>query len=105
AVNVKCLETINGRIAALQEETEPEPILENTVLGPDGSFSLTREAINNAEISANRRDIYQTNSVEELSQHRQNLSNEQQQLRAAIKEEEQSQPTDEDYATGRRYQS
>ena len=103
AVNVKCLETINGRIAALQDKTEPEPTLDNTVLGPAGSFSLTREAIDNAEIPANQKGSYQCNSVGELSQRRQNLSNEQQQLRAAIKEEQQSQQADDDYATGRRY--
>lgn len=102
AVNVKCLEMVNGRLGT-NAETSSEPAFENAVLGPDSSFDLTREAIDNAKISADEEEMYQACSIDELVQHRQKLSIAQQELRAAIREEQQSHRADDDYATGRRY--
>lgn len=104
AVNVKSLEVVNKRINALGDTTKSMDVTEdNIILGQDASFALTREAIDDAEIPADQKETYESSSSEELSQHRQRLSNGQQELRAAIREEQQSQRADDDYAAGRRY--
>lgn len=108
AANVKCLQAVKGRVAALENKPDSEAdfansLNENVILGPDESFSLSREKIDSSELPASERKMYEACSVERLSQLRQSLSDEQRDLRATIRDEQQSQQADEDYATGRRY--
>ncbi|EAW21997.1 ubiquitin C-terminal hydrolase 37 [Aspergillus fischeri NRRL 181] len=110
AVNVKCLEAVNRWLASREEaeETCPGPespvsLLENTILGPDSSFNLTRHRIDTVIIPPEREVQYAKASAEELRQHRYWLSNEQRELRASILEEQQSHRADDNYATGRRF--
>lgn len=107
AVNVKCLEIVNERLDSNgeidSESALATTIVENTVLGPDASFGLTKEAIDKAVIPTDQAEEYGTCSVDELLQHRQKLSLAQQELRAAIREEQQSHRADDEYALGRRY--
>lgn len=108
AANVKCLQAVNGRIVALESTPDSETdfanyLGENTILGPDESFSLSKDKIDSSELPATQREIYEACSVEKLNQHRQSLSDEQRDLRATVRDEQQSQQADKDYATGRRY--
>ncbi|ODM18330.1 hypothetical protein SI65_06201 [Aspergillus cristatus] len=104
AVNVKSLELVNKRLGGTtNSETAAANGEDNTILGPDASLSLTREAIDHAEIPANQKEAYESCSPEELNQFHQKLSEEQQDLRAAIRLERESEHADDDYAAGRRY--
>ncbi|GKZ29683.1 hypothetical protein AbraIFM66950_006085 [Aspergillus brasiliensis] len=109
AANVKSLEIVQGRLSSAQEisvdlgSTLADSMHENTILGPDESYTLTRKVIDQVTIHETQEREYQTCSVEELIQHWQTLGRAQQNLRAAIREEQQSQQADEDYAEGRRY--
>lgn len=108
ATNVKCLQAVKRHIAALESTPESETdfansLGESTILGSDESFSLSKDKIDSSELPATQREIYKACSVEKLSQHRQSLSDEQRGLRATVRDEQQSQQADEDYATGRRY--
>ena len=110
AANVKHLQAVNERTTALKEEGKPDSetgvadsLNENTIWGSDPSYCLTQEKLDNTELPANPREMYQTCSADETNQHRQHLSDEQRDLRATIRDEQQTQQADEDYATGRRY--
>ncbi|KAF7161682.1 hypothetical protein CNMCM6106_008835 [Aspergillus hiratsukae] len=110
AINVKCLESVNRWLASREEAEEvcsgpecPASLLENTILGPESTYNLTRHRIDGAIIPPEREVQYEKASVEELRQHRYRLSNEQRELRASILEEQQSHRADDDYATGRRF--
>ncbi|EHA20126.1 hypothetical protein ASPNIDRAFT_178797 [Aspergillus niger ATCC 1015] len=109
ATNVKSLEIIQERLSSIHESsidlesTLADSVSENTILGPDESYTLTRESIDQVTVHKTQEREYQTCSVEELIHHRQRLGHAQQDLRAAIREEQQSQQVDEDYAEGRRY--
>lgn len=78
-------------------------VLENILLDADASYSLTQESIDHAVITAGEEERYQNSSIDELVQHLQKLSERQIELRASIKEEQQSRQADDDYAAGRRY--
>jgi len=104
AVNVKSLGLVNKRLGSTtNSETAAADGEDNTILGPDASLSLTREAIDHAEIPANQKEAYECCSPEELNQFQRKLSEEQQDLRAAIRLEQESEHADDDYAAGRRY--
>ncbi|RMJ25554.1 ubiquitin carboxyl-terminal hydrolase [Aspergillus sp. HF37] len=107
AVNVKCLRLVRELIDAHEEgSSTAEPaasLLENTILGPDASYALTQDNIGEAVIAADQREEYQACSIDALIQHLQKLSGNQLELRASIKEEQQSNQADDDYAAGRRY--
>lgn len=110
AGNVKHLQAVNKRMMSLKEESSSNPetgatdsIDENTVWGPDPSFCLTQETLDDTELPINLKEVYKTCSADEINQHRQRLSEEQRDLRAIIRDEQQTQQADEDYATGRRY--
>lgn len=108
AVNVRSLEILNERALSLQDTdpagSDPAPVvLKETVLGPDSSLSLTREAIDAALVSEEARAQYQAGSADQLRQHQQELSNAQRGLREHIREEQQSQWADDDHAAGRRH--
>ncbi|KAJ5885307.1 hypothetical protein N7495_009817 [Penicillium taxi] len=100
AVNVKRLEIVNGQLKHSGPEFESmlsEP--NDTVMGPDLSFELTRTAIDLA-ISPSTLPIH---STEQLLKDWQKLRDDQRQLRIRIREEQQLHRADEDHATGRRY--
>lgn len=107
AANVKCLELVIGLIDAHKEASSTaEPVaslLENTIVGPQPSYALTQECIDRAVIAAGQREEYQACSVHALIQHLERLSASQLGLRTTIKEEQQSNQADDDYAAGRRY--
>jgi ubiquitin carboxyl-terminal hydrolase L5 len=109
AVNIKQLRAIEKAINPQKPELvcdEPstiEPLDENTLLGPDESYGVTEEAFNMAVMPAGEAEKYLGFSADELSKHRTELSRAQLDLRTAIREEQQSQRADEEYAEGRRY--
>ncbi|KAF7590174.1 hypothetical protein BBP40_003195 [Aspergillus hancockii] len=109
AVNVKCLEVINQHLATQDltrdgsELAFANSILENTILGPEQSYDLTREYIDQAMIPVELKETFQACSVKKIVEHQQKLCNEQHEIRAAIRDEQQSQRADDDYAAGRRY--
>jgi ubiquitin carboxyl-terminal hydrolase L5 len=107
AANVKCLELVRELIDAHEEgSSTAEPavsLLENTILGPDASYALTQDNIDEAVIAADQREGYQACSIDALIHDLQKLSGNQLELRASIKEEQQSNQADDDYAAGRRY--
>ncbi|KAE8166191.1 ubiquitin carboxyl-terminal hydrolase [Aspergillus tamarii] len=108
AVNIKCLEMLNQRLTtqtfavAHPELPLASSILENTILGPDKSFDMTRESIDQAIVPVVLKR-YNLLSAQEIIEFQQKLCNEQQVLRAAIRDEQQTQRADHDYAAGRRY--
>ncbi|KAJ5335413.1 hypothetical protein N7452_007816 [Penicillium brevicompactum] len=102
AVNVKSLEVLNERASSLG--SLPEALaLDDTVLGPDDSLTLTREAIDAVVIPAEILQEYHTCSESQLLQHQQTQSQNQRGLRSRIREEQQSHRSDDEYAAGRRY--
>lgn len=110
AGNIKHLQAVNERIRALKGEDRPDSetgvadaLNENTIWGSDPSFCLTQEKLDNTELPANPKEMYESCPADELNQHRQRLSDEQRDLRATVRDEQQTQQADEDYATGRRY--
>lgn len=110
ASNVRSLVMVNQRLASLNhdqgirgEQTFTDPLPENTLLQPDNSYALTREAIDEAAIPEAQLEQYRSCGPQELLQHREQLSTAQGGLRAAIRDEQQSHQADDDYAAGRRY--
>ncbi|KAJ5288479.1 hypothetical protein N7478_001509 [Penicillium angulare] len=106
ADNVRGLEVLTSRVM----EENPNDIeammsgLPETVLGPDPSYDLTREVIDTATVSKEVSKILSSqSSLAEVQQRLQELIAEQRELLKNIREEQQSQRTDEDHATGRRY--
>lgn len=110
AGNIKHLQAVNERIMALKGEDRPDSetgvadaLNENTIWGSDPSFCLTQEKLDNTEFPAYQKEMYESCPADELNQHRQRLGDEQRDLRATVRDEQQTQQADEDYATGRRY--
>lgn len=110
AVNLKSLEAIDRRLKAsakgsadLGSATITDSTPRTTFLGPDEIYTLTRTMVHQSSIPKVQNGEYQSCSMEELIQHRQQLSHAQQNLRVLIREEQQSQQADDDYAEGRRY--
>ncbi|THC89269.1 hypothetical protein EYZ11_011289 [Aspergillus tanneri] len=87
---------------SISESTFAEQ-LQEAIIGPDESYGLTRERIDQSEIPTACEEEYGTLSNEDLLQHRQHLVAQQQSLRITIREEQQSLQADDDYAAGRRY--
>ncbi|EAU31116.1 conserved hypothetical protein [Aspergillus terreus NIH2624] len=107
AINVRSLELLNQRIGSERERGSDlgfaEPLLENTLLGPDASYGLELDQIDQATVAPEEVETYQKCSVEEAIQARKQLALAQASLRVSIREEQQSHQADEDYAAGRRY--
>lgn len=107
AGNVKCLEIVNERIATHEKENTASIFasgaLEDTILGPDASYGLTQECLDLTTVEPDQLEQCPTGPVDELMQHRQRLQGRQKHLRGSIKEEQQSQRADEEYAAGRRF--
>ncbi|KAJ5548652.1 hypothetical protein N7513_005886 [Penicillium frequentans] len=98
AVNVRGLEILNAQLTSPATPVLPDAMLSElteTVLGPDPSYGLSREDIDAAGIS----EIASSEFATELRR----LRDVQRQLRGRIREEQQIQRSDEDHATGRRY--
>ncbi|KAJ5857597.1 hypothetical protein N7455_008491 [Penicillium solitum] len=102
AANVRTLEILNQRATSLCPSSDALA-LDETVLGPDPSLSLTREDIDAAVIPQETLDDYQTCSDEKLQEYQQTISRKQRGLRGRIREEQQSHRSDDEYATGRRF--
>jgi ubiquitin carboxyl-terminal hydrolase L5 len=111
AVNVRSLEMVQERLlsdgdttaATTTAATTTMTSFEGTVIGPEPSLALTRAAIDAAEIPEATLKEYRSCSPSQLQEHRQTLSQAQAELRSRVREEQQAQRTDDDYATGRRY--
>ncbi|EAW09149.1 ubiquitin C-terminal hydrolase 37 [Aspergillus clavatus NRRL 1] len=112
AANVKCLELVNQRLASSKAEeakkidsvpSSAAALLENTIIGPDPSFNLTRDRIDGAIIPPDVERLYGQASLEEMRRYQYQLGSEQQELRASMREEQQSHRSDDDYAVGRRF--
>lgn len=104
AVNIKQLQKIERAITSRERENTgvgPGVMAENTLLEPDVSYEVTAKSINEAAVPAGKE--YSEYSTDELEQHRRDLSRLQMELRATIREEQQLQQADDDYAAGRRY--
>lgn len=106
AANVRAVLTIDERITALgvaESEIRGDPGEDSTIYGPDASFDLTREILDTVTVSEDDLVKYQSATREELLRQRQELVDAQKELRASIKEEQQSYRADEDYAASRRH--
>lgn len=107
ASNVRSLEIINESLMSQQGQAAKSQAtataLKETVLGPDPSLALTRADIDAAVIGEATQAEYRDCSPTRLAQHQQGLIQAQQELRGRIREEQQAHRTDDDYATGRRY--
>lgn len=101
AVNVRTMEVLNERATTLSSTDSLS--LDETVLGPDSSLSLTREDIDAVVISPETLHDYRTCSESQLLEHQQTINNHQRELRSRIREEQQSHRSDDEYAAGRRY--
>ncbi|KAJ5639839.1 uncharacterized protein N7484_007701 [Penicillium longicatenatum] len=98
AINVRSLETLIAQLTSPATPVLPDAMLselKETVLGPDPSYGLSRADIDAAVIS----EV----AFPEFATDLQRLREVQHQLRGRIREEQQAQRTDEDHATGRRY--
>ncbi|KAJ5377872.1 uncharacterized protein N7496_005281 [Penicillium cataractarum] len=106
AVNVKSLDMVHERLKSDGDTATAATTVasfEGTVIGPDPSLGLTRAVIDEAVIPEGTQKEYQSCSPSQLQVHRQTLSQAQGELRSRVREEQQSQRADDDYATGRRY--
>lgn len=102
AVSVRTLEVLNERAASLCPSSDAFAWSE-TVLGPDPSLSLTRKEIDAIVIPQEILDEYQTCSETKLQEYQQTINNGQRELRARIREEQQSHRSDDEHAAGRRF--
>ncbi|OQE00803.1 hypothetical protein PENVUL_c046G10033 [Penicillium vulpinum] len=102
AINVRTLEILNQRATSIHPSSDALA-LDETVLGPDPSLSLTREEIDAAVIPQETLDDYQTCSDEKLQAYQRTISRGQRELRVRIREEQQSHWSDDEYAAGRRF--
>lgn len=101
AINVKSLEILHECFLP-QEDVVAATSTSEMVLGPNESYGLTREQIDAVEVS--EAIPAEVPPFKEWQRERwDELRNAQHELRARIREEQQSQRADEDYATGRRY--
>ncbi|CEJ56811.1 hypothetical protein PMG11_05529 [Penicillium brasilianum] len=106
AVNVKSLEMVHERLKSDGDTTAAATTMagfEGTAIGPELSLALTRAVIDAAVIPEATLQEYQSCSPSQLQEHWQRLSQAQEELRSRVREEQQSQRADDDYATGRRY--
>ncbi|OGE54432.1 hypothetical protein PENARI_c006G11174 [Penicillium arizonense] len=101
AINVRSLEILSQRAMSLAPP-DIEVAWNEMILGPEPSLCLTREGIDAAEVPETVLQ-YQSCSMAQLQQYQQELSKDQKELRARIREEQQSHRTDDEYAAGRRF--
>lgn len=105
AVNVKRLQAINRRTVASEAPSTDAVRIDDAILGPDPSYELTTEILDSVVISPDdaQSDQVGDGDLDALLRRRQELCNAQRELRAAVREEQQSRRADEDYAAGRRF--
>jgi ubiquitin carboxyl-terminal hydrolase L5 len=106
AGNVKTLSLIDellSKAGVADSQLQGVALPDGTISGPDSSFDLTQEAIDRANVSETDMSKYQAATCEELRQYRLDTAAGQPAIRASIKEEQQSQRADENYAAGRRH--
>lgn len=103
AANVKCLRIANERLHVIGTTSPETTDREATLVGPDPSYGLTQEELDQATPTAEEVEALQSCSADELLQQKQRLSKAQQELRMAIREEQQSHQADDNYAIGLRY--
>ncbi|PLB51747.1 cysteine proteinase [Aspergillus steynii IBT 23096] len=108
ALNVRQLESVNRGLVSSEQggshlESASANCLQQTVLGPDETFGLPRERIDQAKMPSELEDEYDTCSFQDLAEHQRQLVAEQQLLRTAIREEQQSLQAEDDHVAGRRY--
>jgi ubiquitin carboxyl-terminal hydrolase L5 len=101
AVNVRTLEVLNERVTT--HSSADSLAMDELVLGPDASLSLTREDIDAVVIPPETLQDYRTCSESQFHEHQQTIQQHQRELRSRIREEQQSHRTDDEYAAGRRY--
>ena len=102
ASNIRQLQSVSK---SMQEMNSAEPramasLPENTLLGPDISYHVTQEAIEGREVSGN--DNLQF-SADDLAKRTIDLVTAQRVLRGEIRDHQQSQRADEEYAAERRF--
>lgn len=110
AVNVRSLEVVNERLMtsgvtdtgadSSMETSQSLEALQETVLGPEPFFGLTRAMIDEAVIPE---ALPEENSPSSLIEKREELRQAQIALRGRVREEKEAQDADDDHATGRRY--
>ncbi|KAL2841233.1 ubiquitin carboxyl-terminal hydrolase [Aspergillus pseudoustus] len=106
-MNIKHLEAIRKAIISHEQaETGVDPrdtLSDNTLLGPDPSYGVTQNVLDQTNLPAGEAKEYLQCTMEELVQQRTERSSAQLELRRTVREEQQTQQKDDDYATGRRY--
>ncbi|KAJ5767930.1 hypothetical protein N7533_000513 [Penicillium manginii] len=108
AVNIRSLEVINKRLMAYGAtdadsspvSSQPLEALQETLLGPDPFYGLTRFMIDEAVIPEG---LSEEQSLSCLLEKQDKLRKAQPGLRGRVREEQQAQDADDDHATGRRY--
>ncbi|KAL4923277.1 ubiquitin C-terminal hydrolase 37 [Aspergillus undulatus] len=109
AVNIKQLQSISRTITAgKQREIGADPqtmafLSDNALLGPDASYEVTERVLEEAAVPVSKQEENIGCSADELVKQGIDLGRAQLELRAAIREEQQSRRADEEYAAGRRY--
>ncbi|KAF7715103.1 Ubiquitin carboxyl-terminal hydrolase [Penicillium ucsense] len=103
AMNVKGLEIIHARVPPESTGTAASSFLEGTILGPEPSLGLTQTVLDAMTVPEKTRAEYQDCAKNQLDAKRRALCEAQRELRSRVREEQQSQRADDDYATGRRF--
>ncbi|OJK00616.1 hypothetical protein ASPACDRAFT_1867590 [Aspergillus aculeatus ATCC 16872] len=104
AINVKSLEVINQRLTSSADALPFDAIkLGHILLGPDESYTLSRDMIDRAIIPAPQEQENRTCAVADLKTLWHKLTGNQRTLQASIREEQQSRQADDEYAEGRRF--
>ncbi|KAL2785711.1 ubiquitin carboxyl-terminal hydrolase [Aspergillus keveii] len=106
-MNIKHLQAIEKVMTSHErDKTDVGPrdtLLENTLLGPDPSYGVTEDALERTDVSAEEANEYLQCTMEDLARHRAERSRAQLELRRTVREEQQTQQKDDDYAAGRRF--
>ncbi|PGH16085.1 hypothetical protein AJ80_05300 [Polytolypa hystricis UAMH7299] len=100
AGNVKSLLAIDTVSDGTANSDPPD---DATIYAPDLSLNLTLQALNDTIVSEDNMMSYRSATPDELAAHRERLVRQQAELRAAIKEEQQSRRADDEYAAARKH--
>ncbi|KAK2757846.1 hypothetical protein FQN54_004252 [Arachnomyces sp. PD_36] len=111
AQNVKELQAVRERLdlfnppAEVPSSTKADnsKLPDRTLLGPDGSYKLTQDDIDKAEIPSDKMTRYTSASQDQLRSYENELVDKQKELRSSVKEEQHSQEADDNHAAGRKH--
>ncbi|SLM40168.1 ubiquitin carboxyl-terminal hydrolase [Lasallia pustulata] len=112
ADNVMCLRALSARLGDIGSDSKDlqatleqgtHSLADGTLLGPDLSYDLSEEAINQASVPLAAEQKCRDLTVVDLLAYRQELESEQANLRRSIKEEQESVRSDEARAASRRH--